>query len=52
MEDGLAFKGDNTTVVKKKLGEQLDIVGGATGTLTDNNIGVNEDNGKLKSSIG
>ena len=48
MEDGLAFKGDNTTVVKKKLGEQLDIVGGATGTLTDNNIGVNEDNGKLK----
>ena len=48
VEDGLAFKGDNTTVVKKKLGEQLDIVGGATGTLTDNNIGVNEDNGKLK----
>ena len=48
MEDGLAFKGDNTTIVKKKLGEQLDIVGGATGTLTDNNIGVNEDNGKLK----
>ena len=49
LEDGLAFKGDNTTVVKKKLGEQLDIVGGADNTkLTDNNIGVNEDGGKLK----
>ena len=50
MEDGLAFKGDNTTVVKKKLGEQLDIIGGADSTkLTDNNIGVNADNnGKLK----
>ena len=49
LEDGLAFKGDNTTVVKKKLGEQLDIVGGADSTkLTDNNIGVNEDSGKLK----
>ena len=49
LEDGLAFKGDNTTVVKKKLGEQLDIVGGADTTkLTDNNIGVNEDGGKLK----
>ena len=49
LEDGLAFKGDNTTVVKKKLGEQLDIVGGADSTkLTDNNIGVNSDNGKLK----
>ena len=49
MEDGLAFKGDNATVVKKKLGEQLDIVGGADSTkLIDNNIGVNADNGKLK----
>ena len=49
LEDGLVFKGDNTTVVKKKLGEQLDIVGGADSTkLTDNNIGVNEDGGKLK----
>ena len=50
MEDGLAFKGDNATVVKKKLGEQLDIIGGADSTkLTDNNIGVNADNdGKLK----
>ena len=49
LEDGLAFKGDNTTVVKKKLGEQLDILGGADSTkLTDNNIGVNEDGGKLK----
>ena len=49
LEDGLAFKGDDTTVVKKKLGEQLDIVGGADkAKLTDNNIGVNNDGGKLK----
>ena len=48
MDDGLKFKGDNATVIKKPLGEQLDIIGGATGTLSDNNIGVNEDNGKLK----
>ena len=48
MDDGLKFKGDNATVIKKPLGEQLDIIGGATGTLTDNNIGVNADNGKLK----
>ena len=48
MNDGLKFKGDNATVIKKPLGEQLDIIGGATGTLSDNNIGVNEDNGKLK----
>ena len=48
MDDGLKFKGDNATVIKKPLGEQLDIIGGATGSLSDNNIGVNEDNGKLK----
>ena len=48
MDDGLKFKGDNATVIKKPLGEQLDIIGGATGALSDNNIGVNEDNGKLK----
>ena len=48
MDDGLKFKGDNAIVIKKPLGEQLDIIGGATGSLSDNNIGVNEDNGKLK----
>jgi len=49
MEDGLKFKGDDSTVIAKKLNEQLDIIGGATKTdLTDNNIGVNHDNGKLK----
>ena len=49
MEDGLKFKGDDSTVIAKKLNEQLDIIGGANkDELTDNNIGVNHDNGKLK----
>ena len=48
MDDGLKFAGDDGTVIKKALGTQLDIVGGATGALSDNNIGVNNDNGKLK----
>ena len=49
MDDGLKFAGDDGTVIKKALGTQLDIVGGADSTkLTDNNIGVNNDNGKLK----
>ncbi|WP_277282661.1 S-layer homology domain-containing protein, partial [Veillonella caviae] len=49
MNDGLTFKGDNTTVITKKLNEQLDIVGGADAAkLTDNNIGVNATGGKLK----
>ena len=30
MEDGLKFKGDDSTVIAKKLNEQLDIIGGAT----------------------
>ena len=49
MDDGLKFAGDDGTVIKKALGTQLDIIGGATGALSDNNIGVNNDgNGKLK----
>ena len=53
MDDGLKFAGDdgqtNTNkVIAKQLNQQVDIIGGATGTLTDNNIGVNNDNGKLK----
>ena len=48
MDDGLKFAGDDGTVIKKALGTQLDIVGGATGALSDNNIGVINDNGKLK----
>ena len=48
MDDGLKFAGDDGTVIKKVLGTQLDIIGGATGALSDNNIGVNNDNGKLK----
>jgi len=32
MEDGLKFKGDDSTVIAKKLNEQLDIIGGADKT--------------------
>ena len=53
MDDGLKFAGDDgqtdaNKVIAKQLNEKVDIVGGATGTLTDNNIGVNNDGGKLK----
>lgn len=48
MEDGLKFKGDDTTVINKKLNNTLDIIGGAKGDLTEGNIGVKVDSGKLK----
>ena len=53
MDDGLKFAGDDgqtnaNKVIAKQLNQQVDIVGGATGTLTDKNIGVNNDGGKLK----
>ena len=53
MEDGLKFAGDDaqkdaTKAIAKKLNNTVDIIGGATGTLTDNNIGVNNVGGKLK----
>ena len=50
MEDGLKFKGDDETVIAKKLNNQLDIIGGADSTkLTEKNIGVNSTtDGKLK----
>ena len=45
---GLNFKGDDATVVNKKLGEQLDIKGGADASkLSDENIGVVSGNGAL-----
>ena len=46
----LKFGGDNhgTTPLTRNLSEELDILGGATGTLTDNNIGVNASDGTLK----
>ena len=52
LDDGLKFAGDDgqndtTKVIRKKLNEQLDIVGKATGELTDNNIGVKNADGKL-----
>ena len=52
LDDGLKFAGDDgqndtTKVISKKLNEQLDIVGKATGELTDNNIGVKNADGKL-----
>ena len=54
LNDGLKFAGDDgqtdsSKVIAKKLNQQVDIVGGADkDKLTDNNIGVNNDNGKLK----
>lgn len=49
MEDGLKFKGDDTTVIAKKLNNTMEIIGGAKGDLTDGNIGVNStDKGQLK----
>ena len=45
---GLNFKGDDATVINKKLGEQMDIKGGADASkLTDGNIGVVSGNGAL-----
>ena len=55
-DDGMKFAGDdgqgnqatNTNVIKKHLNNVVDIIGGATKTdLTTNNIGVNNDGGKL-----
>ncbi len=40
----LKFDGDSGTTVERKLGATLNVRGGATGTLTDNNIGVVADN--------
>ena len=55
LDDGMKYAGDDaqgadkSKVIAKKLNETMDIVGGADKTkLTDNNIGVNNDNGKLK----
>lgn len=47
MEDGLKFKGDDTTVINKKLNNTLEIIGGAKGKLTEGNIGVISKDGKL-----
>ena len=39
----LKFDGDSGTTVERPLGTTLNVKGGATGTLTDNNIGVEAD---------
>lgn len=53
LDDGLKFAGDDaqtdaSKAISKKLNNTIDIVGGATGTLTDGNIGVNNVNNQLK----
>ena len=58
MDDGQKYAGDNYVAAKegaaekntiiKKINERLDIKGGATGALTDKNIGVNAVDGVLK----
>ena len=53
-DDGMKYAGDDgqtdsTKVIAKKLNQTLDITGGADSTkLTENNIGVNNVDGKLK----
>ena len=48
IDKGLNFDGDSGAVINKKLGEKLSVKGGATGTLSDGNIGVESDgNGTL-----
>ena len=44
---GLNFGGDSGAVINKKLGEKLEIKGGASADLTDDNIGVVSDGTKL-----
>ena len=44
---GLNFGGDSGAVINKKLGEKLEIKGGASADLTDDNIGVVSGNGAL-----
>ena len=49
LDDGLKFKGNDSTVIARKLNEQLNITGGADSTkLTDKNIGVNSSTDGLK----
>ena len=43
IEKGLNFDGDSGTTINKKLGDTVAVKGGATGTLSDNNIGVVSD---------
>ena len=49
----LTFGGDNAAKnFERRLGEQIFVKGGATGTLSDNNIGVESDgDGTLKREI-
>ena len=48
LDKGLNFDGDSGAVINKKLGEKLSVKGGATGALSDGNIGVESDgNGTL-----
>ena len=44
---GLNFGGDSGAVINKKLGDKLEIKGGASADLTDGNIGVVSDGAKL-----
>ena len=48
LDDGLKFSGDDESVITRKLNEKLQFVGGADkNKLTENNIGINEKDGKL-----
>lgn len=45
---GIQFSGDSGDIITTKLGEKISIQGGKTSDLTDNNIGVINDNGIMK----
>ena len=47
IDKGLNFAGDSGDAINKKLDETLDVVGGAKGDLTTENIGVVSEDGKL-----
>ena len=44
---GLSFRGDDNVKINKQLGDTLGVTGGATGALSDNNIGVVAKDGNL-----
>ena len=48
---GLSFQGDNNVKINKQLGDTLGITGGATGALSDNNIGVVAKDGNLNVNL-
>lgn len=47
VNEGLRFKGDSDTIINKKLGDTLTLLGGATTSTAQKNIAVTESSGQL-----